>query len=499
MKEYIGIIKEFIYKYRNYFLAFVLFVVMIVAVGAANRKDSDVQMSELDLTNENGEIENFEIDAHADINDLINRYFKAYSESDVEELSKFVRPLTKTEQSYIQIYSKFVEDYDNIVCYTKSGLSDGEYIVSVYLERKFVGAERLAPGLDFFYVETDADGNLFIDNVYSQFNQSNHEENTDPEVEALIGEFENSDDMAKLKAEAQTRFEKAISEDGNLKTAIEETVPEAIAEWANEIAKLAREQKEEEAEAAQDTGDEKENENGESTVEESDGTDTKDTDTEVDETDDTDTEDTDVKDTDAKDTDAKDTDEGESDTDKSSADDDETPVNVSEGTVKMYTIDNIKLRKKPNTDADVITVIEMGKKLTAYMDTLDDDGWIKVKYGKKKGYVKREYLVRKKSSIPADVRAEMNNTSSESDTSSASNDNAGEAGTNAAGVIVLPEGKSITLSQSVNLRKQMSEDGELMATVDAGDTVKIVMSYAEGWTKVEWGEKIGYMRSDLIK
>jgi uncharacterized protein YgiM (DUF1202 family) len=32
-----------------------------------------------------------------------------------------------------------------------------------------------------------------------------------------------------------------------------------------------------------------------------------------------------------------------------------------------------------------------------------------------------------------------------------------------------------------------------------GDVVKVIQSYAEGWTKVEWNGQTGYIKTDLIK
>lgn len=469
-------IADFFGKYKNYLGALCLLAALIVLVGVANRKDTEVLMSEIDLSSEGVE-EDFEIDAHEDINDLINRYFADYSESNTDALEVYVKPLTRTEESYIEVYSKFVEGYENIVCYTKSGLKDSDYIVSAYLDRKFVGADTPAPGLDFFYVETDENGELYINNVYSQFNQSNHEENTDPQIEELIAEFENSEDMAKLKNEVQSRFERAVSSDENLRVVIEETVPAAIAEWANEISQIAKQQREEqEASASAEEGSEASETVSETTEPaESDGNGSDGENGDPDST----------------------SSEGASGESETGEDDPDTNEDTGD-TLKMYTITELNLRKKPSTDAKVITLIPVGKKLTAYVNTLDDDGWIKVKYNKKKGYVKREYLVRKKSSIPSDAR----NASANNDTASTNTDNGGEnnTGENTGGrAIALPEGKTYTLSQTVNLRRQMSEDGELMATLAEGEKVTVVLSYAEGWTKVEWKDKIGYIRSDLIK
>ncbi len=467
MKKIFEKIKEFIYDNKHFFFAGGLFVVMLVAVGASNAGAGEVRMTDIELTGSEGE-EDFEIDANEDINRLITRYFEAYCSSDTDTLSQFVRPLTLTEKSYIEVYSRFVEDFDNIVCYTKSGLREGDTMVSVYVERHFTGSDTLAPGLDFFYVETDDKDELFINNVYSQFNQSNHEENTDPEIEALISGFENSDDMKALKDEVQSRFERAMESDGNLREVIEVTVPEAIASWANEIAKIAREQKENnETEVAENT------EVSENTDESAN--------TEV--SDDEGSENAGDGDTEALDK------------------NDGTEVSEENGsnTTVMYTITEINLRKKPTTNAEILKVIPKGKKVKAYLDTLDDDGWVKVIYSKKTGYVKREYLVRKKTSIPSDGDSNNDNSDTASTVTSTTDTAANPAMGYINGVPFFPEGTVITLTNGVNLRKGTSENTEKIATVGEGETIKIIISYAEGWSKVEWNGKTGYMKTELIR
>lgn len=60
--------------------------------------------------------------------------------------------------------------------------------------------------------------------------------------------------------------------------------------------------------------------------------------------------------------------------------------------VVMYTTDALNLRKKPNTDADIITVIDAGKSV----EVLQQKGkWYQVKFGDDVGYVSKKYLSHK--------------------------------------------------------------------------------------------------------
>ena len=45
----------------------------------------------------------------------------------------------------------------------------------------------------------------------------------------------------------------------------------------------------------------------------------------------------------------------------------------------------------------------------------------------------------------------------------------------------------------------MSETAEKVGLAYRGDTVEVIQSYQEGWTKVKWNGEVGYIKTDLIK
>ena len=57
----------------------------------------------------------------------------------------------------------------------------------------------------------------------------------------------------------------------------------------------------------------------------------------------------------------------------------------------------------------------------------------------------------------------------------------------------------------MNLRSTAKNEQYRCETADkvgvayAGEKVTVVMSYAEGWTKVTWKNKTGYIKTDLLK
>ena len=55
------------------------------------------------------------------------------------------------------------------------------------------------------------------------------------------------------------------------------------------------------------------------------------------------------------------------------------------------------------------------------------------------------------------------------------------------------------LENTTNIRSGMSEDSGKVGTAYAGEKVTVVMSYAEGWTKVKWNGETGYIKTSLLQ
>ena len=227
---------------------------------------------------------------------------------------------------------------------------------------------------DSFYIKTGEKG-LYIDNLYSSFNREVGEQETAKEIDDLIKEFEGGDDVQKLRAEFQDKYEKALEADEKLKE-MADKVKDAIRDWSSSYTPEEKEKEEEGKEDKKDTKDKKKKDKKDKK------------------------EDTEQKD-----------DGSEGQSDESGENQGDTPE------------------------------------------------------------------------APKEEEAPPEDTSSE-DTSS--------------GINYVPEGKVLTASSSYNVRKSMNESAELIGTTAEGDSIKVILSYAEGWTKVEWNGLTGYIRTDLL-
>lgn len=396
----------FLKKYGRYILAAVLFVALVLLMVKCSTKPDGENLN----GTEEETFEPFEVDQVKGMNELITNYYDAYAQGDLEKIQTYATPVTANEQSFIAMFSQYVERYEDITCYTKPGHEDGAYLVSVSLKMKFEGVDTPAPGLEFFYVRTNEEGDLYIDNLYSSYNRLNAELETDATIQALINTFQNNSEVLALQAEVQQEYEDAMASDPLLAEMVNTTISDAYNSWAATL------------QPASDT--------------EMADTETDDTESVADNTTD----------------------------DTTEEEQGETPAGET-----VYTTATVNVRKEANTDSELVGQVYEGTAITRY--EAGDDGWSKIDYNGTEAYIKSEFL-------------------SESQPEA-------EEGTADAGGI--EEGTKVLLYNTVNVRSSMSETASKVGVAYAGEYVTVVMSYQEGWTKVNWNNKTGYIKTELLE
>lgn len=422
---------DFVREHVRYFAAGALLVVLVLVLAMCAKPGTGGGIGQASSSAESTEAEDveeaYQVDAYEEVNALISQYYTAYASGDLATLTAIATPVSANEQSYITLFGQYVDEYQNIKCYTKSGLDANSYLVSVSMEIKFTGVDTPAPGLDFFYIRANDEGTLYIDNLYSQYNLANQENALDTSVQSLIYEFENDTDVLALQSEVQDRFDAAIAADANLSMMIQTTIPGAIRDWVAQVT----------AQNAQAQADAGQTENAEGNGE-TPGEDANDDTTFVEESEQTD--------------DAQETTQTE----------------------QLATTDRVNVRAGADTSSEKLGTVEQGTVVTR---TGVEGDWSKIDYNGSTGYIKNEYLTYDTSGAAANTDA----------------DNGEE------NVASLAEGTVVMLKDSVNVRSGMSEEADRLGTAYAGEKVTVVMSYAEGWTKVKWNGETGYIKTSLLQ
>lgn len=355
-------------------------LVLVLSVSACDNKNSgnsssgkqDSQQEETvkDDNNSDQGAEDMESDAaddsqqpesHPEITELVSTYYNSYAAGDLDKLSQLAKYLSDMEKDYIKMMNEHVESYDNVSCMVETGRTEDEYIVLASYDMKLAGVEGSLPGINIFYVQTNKQGELYINNRYSSFNREIKEQKTKKKILNLITEFENSEEVQKLQLEIQAKYDKTMEGSDELQKRMNE-VTEAILKWKENYSAPEPEEPKEEEQKPEEPKQEE---------------------------------------------------------------------------------------QKPEEQ-------------------------------------------------PADDSASEND-SSEADASadSSSQDDSSDDG-ESSGINYVPEGKVLTANNGYNVRSSMSETAELLGTTAVGDSIKVILSYAEGWTKVEWNGTTGYIRTDLL-
>lgn len=231
-------VKAFCSKNKRYFAALLLFAILVLILvkfaGQSNHKgegstEDSASASNFEIAKE------FDTDSNDDLKDLLTEYLKAYAAGNFETLEKLANPISDNEKSYVGVFSQYIEEYRNINYYSKPGLADGSYLVSVSFDLKFYGVDTVAPGLEFYYVETDKDGKLFINNLYSSYNLGRGENELDPNIYSIIVKYEKQDDVAALQKKIEEAYNEAVASDVNLANMLTSTIPTAMNNWVNSL------------------------------------------------------------------------------------------------------------------------------------------------------------------------------------------------------------------------------------------------------------------------
>lgn len=119
----------------------------------------------------------------------------------------------------------------------------------------------------------------------------------------------------------------------------------------------------------------------------------------------------------------------------------------------------VNVRSSDSETADKLGKVAGGEKLTRLEERVN--GWSKVLYNGKEGYIKSEFLT----------------VESSSDTS----------------------GNFVTVKENVNIRKSPSQDAERIALAYAGEKLELIEKMSDGWTKVKYNGKEAYVKSEFVE
>lgn len=165
----------------------------------------------------------------------------------------------------------------------------------------------------------------------------------------------------------------------------------------------------------------------------------------------------------------------------------EATEEVSDGEVKEADViktvkatEVVNIRTSDSETADKLDKAQIGQEFILLEEK--GNGWSRIKYKDRDAYIKSEYLeVVSEETVQEEAPfEEQENTASESNSSDTVSG-------------------SVTVKESVKVRKSAGTNGEVLGTVYAGDELELVMKQADGWTKVKYKGKTAYVKSDYVE
>ena len=101
-------------------------------------------------------------DAYEDVNAVINEYFTALSNGDIDYISEVSQSASVNNLDNIVVKSDLIESYSNITCYTQAGYAENSYYVYVTYYFKTYDFDELIPGVIGIYLIKNDDGSFTI-------------------------------------------------------------------------------------------------------------------------------------------------------------------------------------------------------------------------------------------------------------------------------------------------------------------------------------------------
>lgn len=416
-------------------LLIAVIITVVVAINANRRAASKIKDDGGESTS-NYDIPDvtMEENAYPEVNALIEKYYKASADGDQDTITEIYKGLDDTEILKAIAAADYIESYENITVYTKPGPKDGSYVAYVYNEVKLNDYDGTVPGLETLYICTDDKGELYINGDIAD----------DSELE-YIKEINVQADVIDLNNKVASSYNELVSGDEklaevltNMRSGLQVSVGEALA--TSEAAALASGN----SEGAEDTV--------------------------------------------------------------------ETVV-VSR---VIRATDVINIRKSDSETAEVLGKTEKGQEFKEQERLAN--GWSRIEYNGDSAYVKTEFFdtvseetaqVEKTGSSSGsegtgasgdDGTAAASESTSEA-AAEASSESAATASTSESAASKTPVTKTgkLRTTESVKLRKGQGTDTEALDTIYQGDTVNVIEHYSNGWSKVEYNKKTGYVKTEFLE
>lgn len=140
-----------------------------------------------------------------EIQELIETFYDALIHTDEETLSLITTPYSTYDITVINKKYEYIYDIHNIICYTKPGIKEGDYVVYLTFDMEIASIDTYGPSAEYQYVTT-IDDQLYV--RYGDY---------DEEIKKLLMEYNTSQDVIDLVVDTDKALQAACASDEALK------------------------------------------------------------------------------------------------------------------------------------------------------------------------------------------------------------------------------------------------------------------------------------------
>ncbi len=188
--------------------AVMLLVVIIVVVGVNKKNKAEagaVNISDNTAVSIDGNVEvtqqALQQDAYPDVTNFVALYLSARASDNEDALRASDVNIDDIELVKIRVTNEYVENYENVTCYTKPGPYENSYIVYAVYDVKLYNWDVTAPALMTLLVCTDEEGGLYI---YSG--------NLDENIANYISQVSDQTDVKDLMTKIDAQYHEVLDE-----------------------------------------------------------------------------------------------------------------------------------------------------------------------------------------------------------------------------------------------------------------------------------------------
>lgn len=331
---------------------------------------------------------------------LVATYYNASALGDIETIRGIYDELPENNALKIEEMAKYMDYFSTLEIYTRDGLEEDSFIVCVFYRVLFVNHEEEVPGYETLYVCRDEEGKLYIKD------KGNFTEEESEYIRAVAKQ----DDVVEFNNRVNLEYNDLIREHPELLKYLNELENQINVAVGERMAQM-------EAAAGSEQAPEGA-ENQEPPASGEDGNQAQPSDTAPE------------------------------------------PEPEPAGPQYATATTTVNVRSSDSEQADKLGKVAGGE--TVQVQEVRVNGWTKIVYDGKDGYIKSEYLQMQE---------------------------------NAAGAEVIG---TVTASTNINVRASASETADRLGVLAGGETVDLLENL-DGWCKIRYNNQIGYVKADYVQ